>query len=218
MEPSELKTYAEIAQIAVSIAALVVGGAWALYGLIIFRRRQAAITDLRKAEAEAVSLELAARRRAVLDIAIQHESRPDLSGEGYILTIQLVINNEGVAPARMQFEGEEPALRIQRVDFDDRGMMSFPTEPMMLRVRNASDPGRDARGRVIRAGGVSRLPMVVRVPKAGVYAISFRAPMDETNRQAMIEAGANPNRRLYWSANAFACVGIPVEDVNTNDV
>ena len=209
MSLGDVKTYAEIVEIGFKIAAIIVGGAWAIFGLIAFRQRQAAITALRKAESEAASLELAAKRRAVLDITLNHDSKREMTGDGYILTIQAVISNSGVAAAFMQFEEEKAGLRVQWLDFDDTGAMSFPDPPVFLKIRNASDPTKLARSRVVRAGGVSRLSSVIRVRKAGVYAVSFRVPMDANNRQAMIEAGASPDRRHYWSATSFACVGFP---------
>lgn len=207
MSLADAKTYSEVIEIWVKIAAIVLGGAWAVYGFVVFRQRLAATTALRKSESEAASLELASKRRAVLDIAITHECRPAHASDGYILILQVVISNGGVAPARIEFENEKAPLRVQRVDFDADGTMRFPEPPVFLPVPNASDPTKPARSRVIRAGGTSRLSSVVRVGHPGVYAVSFRVPMDATNRQAMIEAGSDPARKHAWSALTFACVG-----------
>jgi hypothetical protein len=208
MSATDLKTYAEITEIAFKIAAMIVVGFWGIYGLIVFRQRQAAITALRKAESEAASLELNAKRRAVLDIAIHHECMRDLEGDGYILSVQVVITNAGVAPAHMVFEENTPPIRLRKVHFDASGVMSLPDPPLPLPIPNVVDPTRAARARVVRAGGTSRLSSVIRVPRSGVYAVSFRAPMDAANAEAMFEAGADRSRRQYWSATGFACVGL----------
>lgn len=211
MTPNEIKTIAEIVEIGFKVVAIVLGGVWAVFGLIAFQQRQAAVTALRKSEAEAASLELTSKRRAVLDITVNCEARRDLDTTGYVLLIQVVITNAGVAPAYLKFEEEHAGIRVQRVALEDAGTMAFPDAPTYLSIRNASDPSKAARSRVIRAGGVSRLSTVMRVRSAGVYAVSFRVPMDENNRQAMIEAGANPANKHYWSATSFACVGFAVE-------
>ena len=117
--------------------------------------------------------------------------------------------NSGVDAAFMQFEERKPDYEFSGWTSTTRGPMSFPDPPVFLNIRNASDPTKLARSRIVRAGGVSRLSSVIRVRKAGVYAVSFRVPMDANNRQAMIEAGASPDRRHYWAATSFACVGFP---------
>jgi hypothetical protein len=202
-----VKTIAEITEICFKIAALVLAGIWAVYGFIVFRQRQSAVTALRKAESEAASLELAARRRAVLDISIEHQCRRDLDGHTYLLAAQVVINNTGVAPAFISFEGSSVPLMIQRVEFDETGTIHPVDRPIPFTFRRASDPSKPARGRVIRAGGTSRLPVVVRVTSPGVYTVAFRVPMDPENRKAMIEAGASETRQHSWSALSFAYVG-----------
>jgi hypothetical protein len=212
---TDIKLYAEISEVVAKILALFLTGAWAIFGLVAFRQRQAATTTLRKAEAEAATLELNSKRRAVLDIVVTHESRQEITDTGYLITLLATISNSGVAPAYLKLcEEEGVGLRIQRARFSTTGDMIFPDKPIVLPIRNASDPGKPARSRVIRAGGVSRLSSVFRVQEPGVYAISFRAPMDENNRQSMIEAGADINRRLYWSATSFAFVGFPTTAQN----
>ena len=208
MSAAELKTYAEITEIAFRITALIVGAAWAVYAFFVFRQRETAVTALKKAESEAASLELAARRRAVLDIAVNSQAHPDSASHGYILAIQIVITNAGVAAAYMKFDEAKPSIRVHRVDFDERGVTTFSDSPIFLSVRNASDPTKPARSRVIRAGGTSRLSTVLRIPEPGVYAVSFRVPMDAANTVAMREAGADPTKVAYWSATSFACVGL----------
>jgi hypothetical protein len=204
-----IKTIAEIVEICVKIAALVLAGIWAVYGFIVFRQRQSAVTALRKTESEAAELELAARRRAVLDISLEYECRRDLDDHGYVLSAQVIIKNDGVAPAFLTFEAGSPPLMIQRVEFDEAGIISPVGPPIQFAFRRASDPSKAARSRVIRAGGTSRLPAVVSLKSAGVYAVAFRVPMDAENRKAMIEAGASETRQQYWSALSFAYVGYP---------
>lgn len=208
MPLSDLKIYAEVIEIGFKIGALIIGGCWAIYGLVVFKQRQSALTALRKTEAEAANLDLAAKRRAVLDISIKHDVYEDPSGQGFILSVQIVSSNGGVAPAVMTFEGADPPLRIQRVDFDDDGTMTFSGSPKLVTIPNAGDPTKDAKGRLIRAGGTSRIASVIRIKTPGIYAVSFRVPMDESNRQAMVEARGTSERIPHWSATTFVPVGI----------
>ena len=211
MSTAEWKVMVEIVESALKSAALLLGAGWAVYGFKVFLRRQTAITALRKAETETASLELAARRRAVLDVHIEHTSKRDILGHGYIITAQVIIANTGVAAAHIVFDRKVPAFAAHRVDFGADGTAEFRENPVSFGIRRTSDPSKLARGRVVRAGGVSRLAAVVRVMSPGVYALTFRVPMDKTNSQAMVEAGAGADRAHAWSASTFVCVGFPPE-------
>jgi hypothetical protein len=211
MSLNDAKTYAEIVEIAFKVIALILAGFWALYGFYVFRQRQKAVTDLRKVEAETASLELQAKRRAVLDISINHQCHKDLDSDGYVLVVQIVLVNGGVSPAYIQFEDDNPPVRVHRVVLDGGGGMSFPDSPIALGIRNTSDPTKLARSRLIRAGGTSRLSTVVRLPQGGVYLTSFRVEMDDANRQAMLEINPTKTSKSYWSATAITTVGFPAE-------
>lgn len=206
---ADVKTVADIVEIGVKIVAFIIGGAWAIYGFHVFRQREAAVTALRKSESEAASLELQAKRRAVLDITISHQSCKDLTTDGFVVTVQVVLSNMGVSSAYIRFDPEDPPIRIHPITFDDAGSMVFPGPSLPLTIRNTSDPTKLAKSRVIRAGGTSRLTSVVRVQAAGVYVISFRVPMDAANAQAMVEAGASATGSPHWSATSIVCIGFP---------
>lgn len=212
MSAAEWKVVVETVESALKSAALLVGGGWAVYGFKVFLRRQTATTALRKAESETASLELAARRRAVLDLHIEHTSRRDIVGQGYIITVHVIITNAGVSAACIVFDSDAPAFAAQRVDFGSDGTAEFRQNPIRFGIRRTSDPSKLARSRVVRAGGVSRLAAVVRVSSPGVYALNFRVPMDKANSEAMVEAGADAGRTHAWGASTFVCVGFPPEN------
>ncbi|MEO8623795.1 MAG: hypothetical protein ABI625_22130 [bacterium] len=211
MSAAEWKVIVEIIESALKSAALLVGAGWAVYGFKVFLRRQTATTALRKAESETASLELAARRRAVLDLHIEHTSRRDIVGQGYIITAHVIITNAGVSSAHIVFDSNAPAFAAQRVDFGADGTAEFRENPIRFGIRRTSDPSKLARSRVVRAGGVSRLAAVVRVASPGVYALTFRVPMDKANSEAMVEAGASAARAHAWGTSTFVCVGFPPE-------
>jgi hypothetical protein len=211
LTPADLKTIADLVESICKSIALAIGGIWALYGFKVFRRRETAITTLRKTESELADLDLRAKRRAVLDIEITHDVRRDIVGYGYIIVARITATNLGVASARFDFEHSPAAFGAHRALFLRDGALVFEN-PYGCTIRKASDPSKNAQSRVIRAGGVSRMTAVVRVPSAGLYALTFRVPMDEENRKAMIEAGGSKNRVHAWSACAYACVGFPQND------
>jgi hypothetical protein len=206
MDIAVIMTYAEVLEIGLKSVALILAGAWAVFGFIVFRQRATATTALRKVQAEVADLELSAKRRAVLDISINHEVFSQ-RGEGVLIGLEVVITNSGVGPAYLQFSESEPTICLWRVEVGTDGSQSYAEPLMRLHVPRASSPATAARARVVRAGGVTRIPTIARVSQGGVYLATFRVPMDGSNRESMLEAGASKERKHTWSGMAFIVVG-----------
>src|SRR5215472_13517807 len=103
----------EDAKTLAQIIALGVGGLWAIYGLIAFRKREKAVADLRntqketqkteqetqKVKLETQKLEFESRRFAVIRADIEATSFRQFDGRGYCVVAQVSLTNTGLQEA-----------------------------------------------------------------------------------------------------------------------
>ena len=203
MDWAAWKPSLECLQIVVEALAIIVAGVWAVIGLIAFRRRERAVADLRKVEIETRQIELAMRRAAALDVAIEVETTAAEPTGSYCLAVMVSLHNCGNRDTRVQWEGEPAALVVRRVAFADGGVPVF-AEPIELRVSMTRDPAASARSHVIRAGATERLAFAARVPGVGLYLLSFRGAVDPKERSAATELGVE--WPTAWTAAKYVSV------------
>ena len=206
MTPESVKTLTEI-------IALALGGAWAIFGLIVLKQREQARADLRKTgletektQLEMRQLELELRRMAVVRAEISAASfrRPD--GPGYCIIAQVSLTNTGGWEARIEWDDATPAFFVRRTSFGTDGAPCFTERPIELRARQARDANAEVVSTIIRPGASEHLAFAAHVQNLGLYLLSFRGPVAPRDRMVSVEAGAAKHNPTSWTAHRYIIV------------
>lgn len=202
MALSDVKILAEI-------ATLFVVGFWAVYGFIILRKKEKASAELKNTELEMKKAELALRQIAVVKTYISSTVKKNNKTEGYYLLCEVTLTNEGKRDTRLKWHGETPPFAVRQVIFDDRGIPTYPEDPILIPVRQTVNPELEAVSHILRAGGKQTLPFAVLVQNSGVYLLSFRGVVAPEEASISVEAGTQQQNTVSWTATKY----IVVEDV-----
>ena len=217
MSSNDLKTWAEVVEIAFKIGALMLAGGGTIFGFYIFRQREKAVADLRKVELEARQLELATRRLAVVRAEITATTHRSLDSAGYCILADVSLTNAGTFETRIKWVGEPPAFTIRHTSFGPDGAPSFTKPPIEMRVRQARDPNAEALSHVLRAGTTERFAFAAYVDQPGVYLLSFRGALAPEDRSVSIGAGIAPYNPVSWTARRYVIVGEPTDHAKTTN-
>jgi hypothetical protein len=211
MSPTDVKTWAEIAEIAFKIGALLLAAGWTVCGVYMFSQREKAAADLRKVELEARQLERAARQIAVLRTEITASAHRSVDMRGYFILADVCLTNAGSYETRIKWLDQPPAFTIRHTTFGVMGEPLFGTPPIEMRVRQARDPSLEAPSHVVRAGATEHLVFAARVDAPGVYLLSFRGALAAGDKAVSVNAGTAPENPVSWTAQRYVLVGAPTD-------
>lgn len=190
----------------VEILAILLAGAWAIYGYFVFRQREKADAELKHIELETRKTELELRRTAIVKTEISATVSLCPDTDGYCLIADITLINHGKRDTRLKWAGEFPACSVWRVVFNNDGNPTFPEEPIISTVRQTKNPNNEATSHIIRAGGEQTITFALLIPKPGVYLISFRVIVTPDEKSVSVEAGASPTSGLSWTAKKYVVI------------
>jgi hypothetical protein len=201
-----------IAQLAVQVAALV----WAVIVVLALRQIATARTQLAKLEVEREKtaaevqkthreiqeLDLKLKTQPVICVEMKPEIRP-IVPQGWLLTVIVEVANTGNAPARLSFEKDEP-LQLFPTEFDEQGKPTFE-DGISLGAPPAVNPAGRVPALILRAGGRESVPFVLRIDRAGLYLVTFRALLGSVDRESL--GLAIPEwKPVSWTAKRYVWV------------
>lgn len=193
------------------IIAIALGGAWAIYGFVVLRRRNKAIAELRKIEMESQrialetrQIEFQLRRIAVVRVDISAASfhRPD--GSGYCILADVSLTNIGTRETRIEWDRQTPAFFVRHASFAPNGVPSFHGVQIGMCPCKARDANETPSSTIIRAGATEHIAFAAQVEKPGIYLLSFRGPLDPKEQAISKEAGATST--TAWTAHHYILV------------
>ena len=208
--------------------ALLIGGAWAIFGFRVLRRRERADAELKKLTLEMRDLELSEhkhgadiskldaetrkltleevklRGQAAVHVAIAASCRRAHDQSGFYIFANVTLTNSGTHDTRIKWQGEPAPFSVRPVRFPPNEPPRFDAAALELRVRQTRNPNEDAVSHVVRASASERLAFVAHIASPGVYLLAFRGAVDESERKASSEAGAI--LPTSWTAQEYLIV------------
>ncbi len=185
------------------IGAILAAGLWAVYGFRVLKRREKERAELQVIELEIQKSEQTLRQFAVLNTKIFVKKKLSAKPQGTFLFITVKISNQGKRETQIKWKGNDPAFSVRRVVFNNKGVATFPDEPIELNVLEAKDPNVKAVSNIIRTGGSHSLSFALFIKDPGVYLLAFRGTLAPDERAVGIAAGANEDNPLSWTATKY---------------
>lgn len=199
MTLDDVKTLAEI-------LAILLAGAWAIYGYFVFRQRERASAELKQIELVTRRAELELRQTAIVKSEITTVVSLCPDSDGYCLIANITLINHGKRDTRLKWKGEIPAFSVRRVAFNNDGTPTFPGEPILSTVRQTKNPNNEATSHIIRAGGEQKITFALLISSPGVYFLSFRGVIAPDEKAVSVEAGASPTSSFSWTATKYIVI------------
>jgi len=213
----DLKTRIDLIELILKIVVAIGAGVWAVFLFRLLKQRELAQAALRKSEAEISDIEkkckladaqirdldLKARQQAVVTVAIQSTVQRSPEG-GYILLAVVTLVNSGGRNTQIKWKDELPAFSLRQVKFHDDGTVSYEVVKE-LRVPLTLNPQAEPRSHILRAGGTESIHFPIHVSISGVYLLSFRGVVDETERKESAKLGAE--LPLAWTGSRLVFIG-----------
>lgn len=189
---------------------LIVGGVWTFY---VFKARlqvehaRAELAQLEVAiENSQRTLEAAARGRTSIQLSMKVEQLDFLDGDARLVEILVTAKNVGTRDTMLVFRDRTPLI-VRRVQFTESGGQSF-AEPLAVGLQTLVDANRVTwpSRLVLFAGDVDTLSFLVRVPRPGVYFVSFTADHTDEDRKD-VEAIEGPTPlEMRWATSRYFLV------------
>lgn len=144
--------------------AVIVGGGWTLY---VFHAQH----QVETAKASLAKLQIESQKITNLEITI--EAEPLLYNKERYIRGFVVVKNLGQRSTKLRPDSMSGPVQVSKITFGKSNKSQFgrveSTKVFFL-------PGWQPKEKTVLAGGIERLPFLVRVPSAGIYFVAFSVP------------------------------------------
>lgn len=204
MDTMNTNAWIEICDLILKTVVVIGAAFWAIVLLVILKKREHALIDLRLKEGELRDIELKVNRQAVISVDIQPTIIRSPNDNGYVIIAVVILANKGNRNTRIKWRDEPPAFSVRLAKFCNNGQVDYGS-PLDFRVKLTWDPRLESVSHVIRAGATESICFAGKVTEPGLYLLSFRGTVDEKERDEAKELGAQ--LPVAWTSNRYVFVG-----------